>query len=68
MRDQDRPKAYTMDIAVIRDRGTAILEVHPWVSVGLYGYMFGGSLPYCYRDGFEYYIKTNKEISEWSNF
>ncbi len=57
-----------MDIAVIRDRGTAILEVHPWVSVGLYGYMFGSSLPYCYRDGFEYYINSNKEISEWSNF
>lgn len=68
MRDPDRPKAYTIDIAVIRDRGTAILEVHPWVSVGLYGYMFGSSLPYCYRDGFEYYINVNKEIKEWSNF
>ena len=68
MRDQYRPKAYTMDIAVIRDRGTAILDVHPWVSVGLYGYMFGSLLPYCYRDGFEYYINSNKEIREWSNF
>ena len=68
MRDQDRPKAYTMDIAVIRNSGTAILEVHPWVSVGLYGYMFGGSLPYYYKDGFEYYINSNKEIKEWSNF
>ena len=68
MRDPDRPKAYTLDIVVIRGRGTAILEVHPWVSVGLYGYIFGSCLPYCYRDGFEYYINSNKEIREWCNF
>lgn len=68
MLDGSRPKAYTMDIAVIKNRGTAILEVHPWVSVGLYGYMFGSSLPYCYRDGLYYYIICNKEIKKWSNF
>jgi hypothetical protein len=66
--DPDRPAAYTMDIAVIRDRGTAILEIHPWVSVGLYGYVFGSSLPYCYRDGFRWYVEKNKEINKSSNF
>lgn len=68
MLDKYRPKAYTMDIAVIKDRGTAIIEIHPWVSVGLYGYMFGSSLPYCYRDGFNWYIDCNKSIKEFSNF
>ena len=68
MKDDARPRAYTIDVAVIRDRGTAIIEVHPWVSVGLYGYIFDNSLPYCYRDGFQYYIESNKEIKEWSNF
>ena len=33
-----RPRAYTMDIAIIKDRGLAILEVHPHTSVGLYGF------------------------------
>lgn len=61
-KDIDRPKAYTIDIAIIKDRGTAILEIHPFVSVGLYGYMFSESLLYCYRDGFEYYKKINKKI------
>lgn len=68
MLDKNRPKAYTMDIAVIKNRGTAILEVHPWVSVGLYSYMFGSDLPYCYRDGFLYYIENNQEIHKFSNF
>lgn len=68
MLDKDRPRAYTMDIAVIRDRGTAILEVHPWVSVGLYGYMFGSDLPYCYRDGLQYYIEKNKKVEKYKNF
>lgn len=60
--DNDRPRAYTIDVAVIYSRGTAILEVHPWVSVGLYGYMFNQLIPYCYRDGFQYYIDINKPL------
>lgn len=63
--DDSRPRAYTMDIAIIRDRGTALIEIHPWVSVGLYGYIFSESLPYCYRDGFRYYVEVNKPIKEY---
>lgn len=63
MLDKDRPKAYTMDIAVIRDRGTALLEVHPFVSVGLYSYLFGSNLPYCYRYGLDYYKDINRPIA-----
>jgi len=66
--DPDRPEAYSIDLAVIRDRGTAILEIHPWVSVGLYSYIFGSNLPYCYRDGFLWYVEKNKDIQKFSNF
>lgn len=62
MQDETRPKAYTMDVIVIKDRGTALLEIHPWVSVGLYGYMFGSCLPYCYRDGLDWYIEHNTTL------
>ena len=64
--DETRPKAYTMDLAVIKGRGTAILEIQPWV--GLYGYMFGDSLPYCYRDGFIWYLEQNQKLNKFSNF
>lgn len=64
-KDSTRPEAYAMDIAIISGRGTAILEVHPWVSIGLYGYVFDTSLPHCYKDGFLYYVETNKNITEY---
>lgn len=63
--DQSRPASYTMDVAVVKNRGTALLEIHPWTSVGLYGYMFGAELPYCYRDGLDYYIRQNKPVQPW---
>ena len=56
MLDRTRPMAYTIDVAVIKDRGTAILEIHPWCSVGLYGYLFGSKLPYAYANGYYYYL------------
>lgn len=69
MLDSTRPKAYTIDIAVIsKENGeddTIILEVHPFVSVGLYSYMIGSVLPMCYRLGIDYYIQSNIEIQEW---
>lgn len=65
MLDDSRPAAYTLDVAVLKNRGTAILEVHPWVSVGLYGYMFGSELPYCYRDGFRYYVEKGKKTQKF---
>lgn len=62
MFDKERPKAYSLDIAIIKDKGTAVIEVHPWVSVGLYSYLFGSDLPYCYADGLQYYLDYNKPI------
>lgn len=67
MREPTRPKAYTIDVAVIKGRGTAVLEVHPWVSVGLYGYLWGSDLPSCYRDGFLWYVERNTAIHRFNN-
>lgn len=59
--DSQRPLAYTIDIAVIKNRGTCVLEVHPFVSVGTYGFN-RNPLPYMYRLGLDYYININKEL------
>ena len=53
---QDRPKSYTMDIAVLRNGRTIILEVHPVTSVGTYGY-FDKELLNMYKEGIEYYCQ-----------
>ncbi len=61
MSDPNRPLAYTIDIGVIRDRGTAIIEMHPAVSFGTYGYS-GSDLPYIYKLGLDYYIYINQRL------
>ena len=55
---QDRPKSYTMDIAVLKNGRTIILEVHPVVSVGTYGYSEYALLN-MYKEGIEFY--TNQK-------
>lgn len=52
----DRPKSYTMDIAVLKNGRTVILEVHPVVSVGTYGYC-DYELLNMYKDGVDFYMK-----------
>ena len=59
--DKDRPQAYTMDIAVNKDNETCILELHPFVSCGTYGYD-KKELLQMYRFGIDYYINVNKKI------
>lgn len=51
---QNRPKSYTMDIAVLKNGRTVILEVHPVASVGTYGYSEYALLQ-MYKDGIEFY-------------
>lgn len=41
----DAPKAYTLDVGVTK-KGTAIIEVHDFFSVGLYGFEDSCNLPY----------------------
>ena len=53
------PEAFTIDVGVLLNNRTALIEIHPWCSVGLYGYLFGQELPYCYADGIQWYINYN---------
>lgn len=64
--DNNRPNAYTLDIAVAKgsktdEYDTIILEVHPFVSCGTYGFC-ERDLLYMYRYGLDYYININKEL------
>lgn len=57
-KNERRPKAYTLDVAITKDRGVILLECHNHSSVGLYGYD-NEILPYHYKFGFEWYLKNN---------
>lgn len=60
--DKERPHAYSMDIAVIKKDGhrdLALIEIHPFACLGLYGF-YSTNLPYMYADGFNYYINAWK--------
>lgn len=63
---QDCPKAYTMDVA-INEKGTLLLEIHPWIAVGLYNSLWNRNLLYAYRDGIQYVLDFNTKIKEWSS-
>lgn len=65
--DKNKPEAYTLDVAIIKDRGLCILEVHPHTSVGLYGY-YNPDLLYSYVYGFDWYISNNSELQESDDF
>ena len=61
------PKSYSMDV-MVTDRGTSIIEIHNYTSLGHYNTLFGSNLAYAYRDGIDYLIGHNTPISEFSNF
>lgn len=61
------PKSYTMDI-MVNERGTSIIEIHPFTSIGLYNSLWGNNLLYAYRDGIDYYVNHNTKIETFSNF
>ena len=54
-------KSYTIDV-MVGPKGTAIIEVHNFASVGLYNTLWGSNLIYAYRDGIDYLINDNKPI------
>lgn len=59
--DRKRPRAYTLDVAVSMFMGelmTVPLEIHPFVSCGLYGF-YSQDILYMLCDGFEYYKREN---------
>ncbi|MBO5388021.1 MAG: ATP-grasp domain-containing protein [Lachnospiraceae bacterium] len=59
----DAPRSYTMDI-MVTPRGTSIIEIHNFTSVGLYTVLFGDSLVYAYRDALDYIIDKNIKPSK----
>ena len=60
-RNNNRPKSYTLDIAILSDDKISVIEIHPWCSVGLYG-CSGGFLPDAYANGFMWYVKHNTPL------
>lgn len=58
---KNKPKSYTLDIGILQNGDIAIIEVHPWCSVGLYG-CSGGFLPDAYIDGFQWYLQYNTPL------
>lgn len=59
---EDYPKSYTMDI-MVTDRGTSVIEIHSFVSVGLYTTIWGSNLAYAYRDGIDYHLNYNTKLN-----
>lgn len=55
-------KSYTIDI-MVGPKGTAIIEIHNFTSVGLYSSLWGTNLLYAYKDGIDYLINDNKPIT-----
>ena len=54
-------KSYTIDV-MVGPKGTAIIEIHNFTSVGLYSTLWGTNLLHAYRDGIEYLKNDNREI------
>jgi hypothetical protein len=51
-------KSYSLDIMVGK-KGTAIIEIHNFTSIGLYTTIWGIDLIYAYRDGIDYLLNDN---------
>lgn len=54
-------RSYTIDIMVGKE-GTAIIEIHNFTSVGLYGTLWGDNLLYAYKQGIDYLINDNRKL------
>lgn len=54
------PVAYTLDIGILEDKGTAIIEVHDFFSCGLYGWNDVRIYPQMLRDWYVEYLTLNK--------
>lgn len=59
----DCPTAFTLDIATT-DEGTFLMEVHPFVSCGLYGFKRHNLLPSMFYQGFHYMLREAKKLKE----
>lgn len=64
VKERKRPKAYTLDIAVTFSNQTLILEVHNFVSCGLYSTIWGTDLLNMYTAGIDYVLDHNHIIEK----
>lgn len=64
---KDYPKSYSLDI-MITPKGTSIIEIHNFTSLGLYSTLWGTNLLYAYRDGIDYLVNYNTNPIEFNNF
>lgn len=56
------PIAYTLDVGVFNVCDTFVIEVHPMISVGLYGFADHTILPHMFYKCFKEYLNKNKVI------
>lgn len=56
------PLAYTLDVG-IHSKGTCVIEVHPFVSCGLYGFQDPKRLPIMFQQGFTYMLREAKKFT-----
>ena len=63
----DSPKSYSLDL-MITPRGTAITEIHNFLSVGLYTVDWDEELLYAFKHGMDYVKQHNTEQTEFTNF
>lgn len=61
MTKPDYPGSLTIDV-MVTERGTSIIEIHPFVSVGLYSTLWSDRLLNAYRDGIRYVLEHNSKI------
>ena len=59
--ENNAPKAYTLDVGVMDNKQTAIIEIHDFFSCGLYGFVETRKLPYMFWRWwyFNFLIKNN---------
>lgn len=63
----DSPRSFSLDV-MVTPRGTAITEVHNFMSLGIYTVDWDDSLLYALKDGLDYIVKHNTPQTEFSNF
>ncbi len=61
----DYPKSYSFDV-MVTSRGTALIEVHTFSSLGLYSTLWDNDLLYAYADAKDYVINHNTKVKEFA--
>lgn len=57
------PQAYTMDVAVTKDKKTVLIECHNFWAVGLYGFEYGENLTKMLKASFDYEVKKARRAN-----